>query len=154
MDTRDHHDQSLVEECTSVLEECRMVLPGIQALVGFQFVAVFNHGFRAELSFPERCAHLAAVVMVVIATGLVMAPAAYQRQAEPHLVSRRFVSLASRLIATGMAMLAGGLVTDLYLLARTITTSVIAAAVVATVCGSVLGALWFAFPLARRRSRN
>jgi hypothetical protein len=150
----ERHEQSLVEECSSVLDECRMVLPGIQALVGFQFVAVFNHGFRAALSYGERCAHLAAVVMVVMAAGLVMAPAAYQRQAEPHVVSRHFVSLASRLIAIGMALLGAGLVTDLYLLARAITTSPLAATTVAAVCGVALGALWFAFPLARRRTRD
>jgi hypothetical protein len=31
-----------------VLDECRMVLPGIQALFGFQLIAVFSPGFREE----------------------------------------------------------------------------------------------------------
>ena len=32
----------LNEEATHIFEECRMVLPGIQALFGFQLVAVFD----------------------------------------------------------------------------------------------------------------
>ena len=32
----------LPEAVTHLLEECRMVLPGLQALLGFQFIAIFN----------------------------------------------------------------------------------------------------------------
>jgi hypothetical protein len=32
-----------------LLEECRMVLPGIQALFGFQLIAVFNARFAERL---------------------------------------------------------------------------------------------------------
>ncbi len=34
---------SLEEEARHILEEARMVIPGIHALFGFQLVAVFNH---------------------------------------------------------------------------------------------------------------
>src|SRR5213078_3805203 len=40
----------LSEAVTHLLEECRMVLPGIQALFGFQLIAVFNSTFRESLS--------------------------------------------------------------------------------------------------------
>jgi hypothetical protein len=33
-----------------LLDECRMVLPGIQALFGFQLIAVFNSSFELKLS--------------------------------------------------------------------------------------------------------
>ena len=36
-----------------LLEECRMVLPGIQALFGFQLIAVFNDGFEHKLALGE-----------------------------------------------------------------------------------------------------
>jgi hypothetical protein len=36
-----------------VFEECCMVLPGIQALFGFQMIAVFDSGFSQKLS--PRC---------------------------------------------------------------------------------------------------
>jgi hypothetical protein len=36
---------SLEDALTHLLEECRMVLPGVQALFGFQLIAVFNRSF-------------------------------------------------------------------------------------------------------------
>jgi hypothetical protein len=36
------------------------VLPGMQALFGFQLIAVFNSGFNAKLDFPGRLLHLLA----------------------------------------------------------------------------------------------
>jgi hypothetical protein len=42
---------SLEEETRTVIEEARMVLPGIQAVFGFQLIAVFNSGFH---SLPPR----------------------------------------------------------------------------------------------------
>jgi hypothetical protein len=38
--------ESLKDEIANLIEEARMVLPGIQALFGFQLIAVFNDGFR------------------------------------------------------------------------------------------------------------
>ena len=37
----------LAERITHVLEELRVVLPGTQALLGFQLVAVFSTGFAS-----------------------------------------------------------------------------------------------------------
>ncbi len=43
---RDHAEhESLSQAITHILEECRMVLPGIEALFGFQLVAVFSQPF-------------------------------------------------------------------------------------------------------------
>ena len=50
-----------------ILEECRMVLPGIQALFGFQMIAVFNQGFAEKLSHAEQLVHLVAIVLTVVA---------------------------------------------------------------------------------------
>ncbi|GAC1430502.1 MAG: hypothetical protein NVSMB6_29390 [Burkholderiaceae bacterium] len=40
---------------TSVVEEARMVIPGVQALFGFQTIAVFNNQF-GELSDVGKAA--------------------------------------------------------------------------------------------------
>jgi hypothetical protein len=63
------------------IEEARMVLPGIQALFGFQLIAVFNERFK-ELAEDEQLIHFSATVLVTIAIGLIMTPAAYHRLAE------------------------------------------------------------------------
>src|SRR5215213_5521693 len=62
---------SLDQAATHLLEECRMVLPGIQALFGFQMIAVFNQRFATALSATEQRVHLAAILLVVSAVILV-----------------------------------------------------------------------------------
>jgi len=90
--------EALEREANHVIEEARMVLPGIQALFGFQLVAVFNNRFETALSPQEQTLHLAALVLVTLAIVLIMAPAAYHRQAERGRVSRYFIDLASNLL--------------------------------------------------------
>ena len=62
---------SLDSAATHILEECRMVLPGIQALFGFQLIAVFNDGFGEKLSAPQQLLHLAAIVLVYLVSIMV-----------------------------------------------------------------------------------
>ena len=78
-----------------LLEECRMVLPGIQALFGFQLVVVFNRGFSEKLTVGEQRLHLVAIVLLAIAIALIMAPAAYHRQKGAQEVTSTFIRLAS-----------------------------------------------------------
>ena len=49
--------ESLSDSVTHMLEECRMVLPGIQALFGFQLVAVFDSTFWTKLDRLEQVIH-------------------------------------------------------------------------------------------------
>jgi hypothetical protein len=44
------------------IEEARMVLPGIQALFGFQLIAIFNERFK-ELTEDEQLIHFSAEAM-------------------------------------------------------------------------------------------
>ncbi len=73
-----------------LLDECRMVLPGIQALFGFQLVAVFNEGFHHYLSSGEQRLHLLAIVLIAIAIAFAMAPAALHRQSGPEEITEAF----------------------------------------------------------------
>ena len=58
-----------------------MLLPGVQAVLGFQLVAVTNQRFVLFTSV-EQALYLAAFLLLALAMGLIMAPAAYHRQAE------------------------------------------------------------------------
>lgn len=78
------------ESSLTVTDETRMILPGVQAIVGFQLIAVFNQRFES-LSERQQSLHLLAFLLVTLAMGLIMAPAAYHRLAERGKVTRRFV---------------------------------------------------------------
>jgi len=124
-----------------------MVLPGVQALLGFQLVAVFNGGFRATLSHREQLVHLAAILLVVTSVAIVMAPAAIHRMREPMSVSSGFVRLSSRLLMLGMIPLAIGMTADVYLVARIVSSSTIVATGAAIIAIAAFFVLWLFIPL-------
>src|SRR5258708_34075091 len=74
------HRETLEEEATHTTDEARMLLPGVQAVLGFQLVAVTNQRF--VLFTPvEQVLYLAAFLLLALPMGLIMAPAAYHRHA-------------------------------------------------------------------------
>jgi hypothetical protein len=142
----EREELSLNDAASHVLEECRTVVPGMQALFGFQLIAVFNATFREQLSPMERTLHLAAIVLVTIGIALVMTPAALHRQTEPLAVSRRFIRVSSRLLMASMAPMAVGLCLDIYLVARLIVGTSGPALTIAISLLGVFIVLWLLLP--------
>jgi hypothetical protein len=139
---------------THILEECRMVLPGIQALFGFQLVAVFNQRFET-VPFSNQLVHLLATASVVLSAGLVMSPAAFHRIAEPDQVSQRFVRISSLLLLISMALLATGISLDIYVVSSLIFANPGIAFSCACSLFVTLVTLWFLIPaMARKRNRR
>jgi hypothetical protein len=138
--------QPLADITKQILEECRMVLPGIQALFGFQLVAVFNKPFWDMLTDVDRYLHLAAMLGVAVSVALVMAPAAYHRQCHLDTLTRRFIMVSSRLLLLAMIPLLAGICIDSYLIASMILKHRAAAVAVAVALGVVFVFLWFILP--------
>jgi len=148
------HHESLEEEATHATDEARMLLPGVQAVMGFQLVAVFNNRF-VELTTDEQRLHLGAFLLLVVAMGLIMAPAAYHRQAERGIISRRFIDLASRLLTWALFPLAVGVAIDTYLIASLIFVGSVVPVTAAVAVAIILLGLWFTIPgVARNRRRR
>ena len=138
-------DQQTEKMAREAIEEARMVLPGIQALFGFQLMAVFNQRFD-ELSAGGQLIHFIAVLLIILAIGLIMTPAAYHRQVEPGSVSGFFLRLASRLVAIAMLPLAVALCLEVYLLGGIILGDPTTSFVVAATLLLILAGLWYLFP--------
>jgi len=100
-----------------------MVLPGIQALFGFQLIAVFNPAFHERLSVGERYVHLFATGLVACAIVLILTPASLHRRSGPHHVYESFLYKSSRLLLASMVPLAVGISLDFYLIGRLIIGS-------------------------------
>jgi hypothetical protein len=141
----------LEDALTHLLEECRMVLPGVQALFGFQLIVVFNRSFFIRLTFWEQCLHLVALASVAIAACLVMTPAALHRQSGSMHVSEEFLRVGSRLLLAAMIPLMLGIGIDFFLIAHMVLGEAEAAAAVAALLVAVLAGFWFLFPRAYRR---
>lgn len=140
----------LSKAATLLLEECRMVLPGIQALFGFQLIVVFNPAFHEKLSGAERDLHLTAISLIIIAIAMVMAPAAYHRQIDPHYVSETFVYIATRLLLYSMFPLMIALGLEFFLVTRVVTGRLSLGIVFAAVLVSIFSTLWFVLPRNRK----
>jgi hypothetical protein len=147
----DRQELSLNDATSHVLEECRTVVPGMQALFGFQLIAVFSTAFREQLSPTERLIHLVAILLVTIAIVLVMAPAALHRQMEPMAVSRRFITISSRLLMASMVPLAAGICLEIYIVARVILETSVGAAILAVLSLAIFIVFWLVLPRVSRR---
>jgi len=137
---------SLKDAVQQLLDEARMVLPGIQALLGFQLIACFNEGFTVRLDGGAQRLHLLAIVLVTLATGLIMAPAAYHRHAMQRVVTDGFLLLGSRLVSAALLLLAAGLSIEVFIVARLVTDSFAAGLAIAAVVACALLGLWVALP--------
>src|SRR3954468_17588190 len=129
----------LSKSAEMLLDECRMVLPGIQALFGFQLIAVFNEGFAEKLDPGQQRLHLVATGLVAIAVALIMAPAALHRQTGAQHVSESFIRSSSRLLVCSMLPLALGICLDFYLVAQVILESAWSAALAALLFAVFIG---------------
>ena len=139
-------EESLSSSVTHVLEEARLLIPGAQAFVGFQLVAVFSSRFKEELDRGEQITHLVAVACAITAMVLLMTPALYHREAESGWISRGFVNLATKILATATPLLGAGAALDFYLVARVITQDRAIALAAALGIAAIIVLLWFLLP--------
>jgi cellobiose-specific phosphotransferase system component IIC len=144
----------LKDQFKNILEECRMVLPGIQALFGFQLIAVFNESFSKKLSTNQQIGHLVAIGLTTLAVVLAMAPAALHRLSTPDKVSEKLVKQSTGLLTMGMVPLMLGTVIDLFLLSEIILKDGSVPAAIAICFLAVFVAMWYVFPWLCRLQRR
>lgn len=128
-----------------VLTEARVVLPGAQAILGFQFVIVLTSGFM-ELPSYLKWVHGAAIGLITTATILLMTPAAYHRIVHDGGDVPGFYKVASRLLLGATVFLALGLSADIYVVVSKITGDSILPMTLAVASTVVLLGLWHLWP--------
>ncbi len=138
--------QDLEKTVTHLLEEARMVLPGIQALFGFQLVAVFNNAFVEQLTHREKSLHLLATALIAVCMGLVLAPVAYHRQVEPCGISQRLVTYSTWMLTTAQAFLMVALCIDFHVVSRHVLGDEGVSRWIALILLLFFATLWFFIP--------
>ena len=144
--TSSKETEPLTSTVDHLLEECRMVLPGIQALFGFQLIAVFNQSFWERFTHSQQVLHLISISVITLAIALVMTPAAYHRQTERETISHEFVRLASRLLLLSMLPLVAGVCLDFYLIASLILPGTLLSVAMTTLLAAAFFVLWVVLP--------
>ena len=143
----------LDEKIRHVLTETRVVLPGAQALLGFQFVTMLTTSFQ-ELPVSSQMVHLASLLSVCFSTILLMTPAAYHRIVLEGEETEELHRLAGRFLLAAMLPLGLGMCGDLFVVTRQIAESTgFALALSAAILLLILG-LWFGYTEYEKRLRE
>jgi hypothetical protein len=107
----------LEQRIVQVLTEARVVLPGAQALLGFQLAMVLMDAFP-KLPQSVQLVHLGSLGFVALATIVLMAAPAYHRIVDRGEDTERFHTFASRMVLLSVALLGPGFCGDLYVVLR------------------------------------
>jgi len=152
--TSDRKDEpvSLKDRIGALLTASRIVLPGAQALPGFQLAAYLTDGYQ-RTPFDARIAHAAGLVLLIVAMILLVAPAAFHRLAERGEDTPRAERVCAILVLAGMAPLGLAISADLYVVCRLVDATRPAALAAAACAALVSGAAWYVFPLSIRATR-
>jgi hypothetical protein len=143
----------LEDKIVQVLTEARVVLPGAQALFGFQLAITLMDAYE-RLPESSKIVHLVSIAFIALAIVFLMAPAAYHRIVEHGEDTERFHRFASWMVLLAMGALPAGFAGDVFVVVRKHTESTRAGAVAAAATFAFFYGLWFAaMALLRLRRR-
>jgi hypothetical protein len=146
-------DTALDERISTLLIEARVILPGAQALLGFQFTAFLTAGFE-QLPQRAKLVHLACLACVALTAILLMAVAAYHRLAAGGEDRPDVERFGNRVVLASLLPLALGLSGEFYVVAGRIGYAGGPAIAAALIALAVFLGLWFAYPLLARSWRS
>jgi hypothetical protein len=132
-----------------LLTEARLIIPGAQALLGFQFAVTLMRAF-AELPEAVKMLHVAALCCIGLAVIMLMAPASIHRIAFGGEDDQAFVRVASFFVVAAPLPLAFGIALDTYVAAGRALQSDRAATLLGLAATIVLLGTWYVYPLAQR----
>ncbi len=141
----------LHEKIQQMLTEARVVLPGAQALLGFQLSIIVTKGFEA-LPAASKMMHGASLCLLALTVILLMTPAAYHRLVYAGEDSAEFHRAGSVMVTAAMLPLALGISADVYVVMTKISESAALGGSVAAAAFAGFVLLWYVVPLLRRRS--
>ena len=140
---------SLENKIKQVLTEARVVLPGAQALLGFQLAAMLTDAFP-KLPRTSQYIHLACLGLLAVTIVFLMAPAAVHRIVERGQDTERLHRFSSVMVLAAMVPLALGLAGDFYVVLAKVLDSPGVSIALAGVSLVFFFGLWFGLTLAIR----
>jgi hypothetical protein len=145
-DEAERLDRELIE----LLNELRVVMPGVQVLFGFLLTVPFQQRFETIDDF-QRIVYFVTLLLVAASSAFLMGPSAFHRLTFREGQKPYLVRLGTRQTIVGMALLALAMNGVLLLLTDLLfhTTTV---AIAVTAMAGLFGWLWFGLGLRRRMS--
>jgi hypothetical protein len=139
----------LETQVDQLLTEARVIIPGVQALLGFQLTVTFTQAF-AQLEPAPKIVHAVALCAISLAVILLMAPASLHRIAFAGQDDPAFLAMGTIFVIAAPFPLALGIALDTYVAAGRALQSDVTALILAASALVALLAFWYVLPLWRR----
>ena len=140
---KEDRDRELIE----LLNELRVVLPGIQVLFAFLLIVPFSNGWQ-QVNDTQRYVYFVAFLCTAASSAFLIAPSAIHRLRFREGDKENLLVVGNALAIVGTAFLALGMAAVTFLITDTLFDSGWAAVVTALI-GALMAWLWFGYPLLR-----
>ena len=147
-DGEETREERVNRELMELLNELRVALPGVQFLFAFLLVVPFQQG-ATRMTDLQRDVYFATLVAAVVATALLIAPAAQHRALFRQPDKEELLRRSNRNAFLGLTVLALALVSAV-LLVTDVLFSLPLAVVSAGAVAVLLGWLWIGSPIVQR----
>jgi Family of unknown function (DUF6328) len=149
-DTRMKESETpLATKIEQLLTEARVIIPGAQALFGFQFIAMLTSGFE-KLPQGAKLVHAVALCLIAVNVVVLMTPAALHRLSFNGEDTQSFLRIGSALVIAAPVFLAGGIACEFYVVLQKAFDHQSLAVAGGAAAFLLLTLMWYAFPLAVR----
>jgi O-antigen/teichoic acid export membrane protein len=146
--TKEDPQERTAREMIELLQELRIVIPGVQVLFAFLLTVPFNQRFT-ELNTVQRDVFFATLLCTAAATALLIAPSAHHRLLFRKGLREQRLKMGNLLAILGLVFLVPAMVGVVFVITDLIFGS--AVALVVTVAMALLfSLLWFVLPLPYR----
>jgi hypothetical protein len=132
-----------------VLTEARVILPGNQALLGFQLAVTLQQGFR-ELPAALKLVHMVSLSLIAISTVLLLAPAPYHRIVEGGEETESFYRVASKLTLSSLPTMAAGIAGDFFVVVYKMSNRYGLSVLAAVFMFFLFCGMWFGYTFYRK----
>lgn len=147
----DRHERT-ARELTELLQELRIVIPGVQVLFAFLLTVPFSQRF-AKLDSLQQGVFFATLLCTAAATALLIAPSAHHRLLFRQGVREQRLKMGNLLAILGLVFLVPAMVGVVFVITDLIF-GLTAALVVTVAMALFFSLLWFVLPLPYRGSNE
>ena len=144
--------ERLDRELIELLNELRVMLPGVQALFAFLLIVPFSERFSSTTR-NERVAYYIAFAAAALSSILFIAPSVYHRVQFRQHDKEKLLRVSNGLVIIGTVVLGVGIAASIYVVTGFLVDDVLAL-IVALAAFLLLSALWWGLPLSRRLTRS
>jgi hypothetical protein len=140
--------ERLDRELIELLNELRVMLPGVQALFAFLLIVPFSERFSSTTR-NERVAYYIAFAAAALCSILFIAPSVYHRVQFRQHDKEELLRVSNGLVIAGTVVLGIGIAASIYVVTGFLVDDVLAL-IAALAAFLLLSALWWGLPLSRR----